>query len=56
MILLELKYFESVYFLLVTGVRILVLYYFYLSDNKSVFYEKEKIINLGSIFAVTSGN
>ena len=34
------------YFPLVTAVCTLVLEDFYLDDNNSVFYEKEKIINL----------
>ena len=46
MILIELLYFESMYFQLVTAVCTLVVGDFYLSDNNSVFYEKEKIINL----------
>ncbi len=47
MILIELLYFESMYLQLVTFVCNLVVEDFYLSDNNSVFYEKEKIINLG---------
>ena len=46
MILIELLYFESMYLQLVTAVCTLVLEDFYLDDNNSVFYEKEKIINL----------
>ncbi len=46
MILIELLYFESMYLQLVTFVCNLVVEDFYLSDNNSVFYKKEKIINL----------
>ena len=46
MTLIELQYFESMYFPLVTALCTLVLENFYLDDNNSVFYKKEKIINL----------